>query len=78
MMGGFGFGGMWLGGLLMLVFWLFVLGGVVWLVLTLARSQSASQASAAGQTPLDLLRVRYARGEITKEQFDQMRRDVGA
>ena len=77
MMGGFGFGGMWLGGLLMLVFWLFVLGGIVWLVLTLARSQSASPTSAAGQTPLELLRVRYARGEITKEQFDQMRRDLG-
>jgi hypothetical protein len=33
---GYGLGGMWLGGLLMLVFWLFVLGGIVWLVLTLA------------------------------------------
>jgi len=78
MMGSFGLSGMWLGGLLMLVFWLFVLGGIVWLVLTLAKSQSASNTSAAGQTPLELLRVRYARGEITKEQFDQMRRDLGA
>jgi len=30
------------------------------------------------QTPLELLRERYARGEITREQYDQMRRDLEA
>jgi putative membrane protein len=25
---------------------------------------------------LDILKVRYARGELTREQFEQMRRDV--
>ncbi len=25
---------------------------------------------------LDILKKRYARGEITKEQFDEMRRDL--
>jgi putative membrane protein len=28
------------------------------------------------QTPLELLKERYARGEITREQYDQMRRDL--
>ena len=32
--------------------------------------------AASGETALDILKRRYARGEITKEQFDQMRRDV--
>jgi len=27
------------------------------------------------QTPLDLLKARYARGEINREEYDQMRRD---
>jgi putative membrane protein len=28
------------------------------------------------ETPLDILKRRYARGEITREQFEQMRRDI--
>jgi putative membrane protein len=78
MMGGFGFGGMLFGGLLMLVFWALVIGGVVWLIVTLARGgTSASTMPAAGQTPLDILKVRYAKGEITKEQFEEMKRALG-
>lgn len=30
------------------------------------------------ETALDILRRRYANGEISKEQFDQMKRDLGA
>ena len=29
-----------------------------------------------GQTPLELLKERYARGEIGREEYDQMRRDL--
>ena len=28
------------------------------------------------QTPLDLLKARYARGEISREEYDQMRRGL--
>lgn len=28
------------------------------------------------ETPLDILRRRYASGEITKEQFEQMKKDI--
>ncbi|MAG36414.1 MAG: hypothetical protein CL878_09240 [Dehalococcoidia bacterium] len=39
-----------------------------------ARSDPAS--SDASETPLEILRQRYARGEISKEQFDQMKYDL--
>ncbi len=29
-----------------------------------------------GQTPLEIVNARYARGEITHEEYDQIRRDL--
>ena len=79
MMGGFGLGGgMLFGGLLMIAFWVLIIGGAVWLVVTLARNNQGTLAvTGSGQTPLAILQARYAKGEITKEQYDQMRRDLG-
>ncbi len=31
----------------------------------------------AAETPLDIIKRRYASGEITKEQFDEMKRNLG-
>ena len=86
-----GFGmGMWgLGALVMILFWVLVIGGTAWLVMTLARgtpsgipanaSHALTMASTtrADSTPLDILKIRYAKGEITKEQFEAMRRELG-
>lgn len=30
----------------------------------------------SSQTPLEILKARYARGEITREEFDQTRQDL--
>ena len=43
---------------------------VLWWAL---RRQPASPPQA---TPLEVLRMRYARGEITQEQFEQIKRDL--
>ncbi|MER3458966.1 MAG: SHOCT domain-containing protein, partial [Chloroflexota bacterium] len=32
---------------------------------------------ASGQTPFDILKARYAKGEISKEQFEEMKRNLG-
>jgi len=77
MMGGFGFP--FIGGIVMILFWVLIIGGVVWFVQSLARSSGGSGIGApAGESPLDILRRRYAKGEITKEQFEEMRRDLGS
>ncbi len=80
MMGGFGLGGgMLFGGFLMLAFWALVIGGIAWLGVMFARnSQGTAATPGSGQTPLAILQARYAKGELTKEQFDQVRRDLGA
>ena len=59
---------------LMVVFWVCVVGGSAW-VLSLVITRKTD-----GQPPraLDVLETRYARGELTKDQYDAMRRDLAA
>ena len=66
-----GWGMMMGGGLLMLLFWILVIVSVVVLVRWVAGSSSGGDHRA-----LAILKERYAKGEITKEQFEQMKRDI--
>lgn len=79
MMGGFAGGpasGAWgwavgLGWLSMLAFWGALIVGVVLLVRWLGGSVGGGRGGS--ESALDILRRRYAAGEITKEQFEEMR-----
>ena len=65
MMNGYWFG---LGGLFMVLFWIFVIAGIVWLALTLSRSQT--RASDDGRSAaVRILEERLARGDIDAEEF---------
>ncbi len=78
MMGGWSWGMGLLGGLGMLLFWGLIIGLVIWLVVTLTRlSQSAGGRGAAADTALDILRRRLAAGEITPQEYDELRRKLG-
>jgi len=70
---GWGWGWIGLGILHMGLFWILVILGIVVLVKWL----SSSGASGRGSRALDILKERYAKGELTREQFDQMKRDLG-
>lgn len=85
--GGF-FGGMggWgiLGPIFNLVSTLGLIVGFVLLVIWAVRRLSADSAGAARQksqsestqTPLEILSARYARGEITRDEYQEMREDL--
>jgi putative membrane protein len=76
MMGGYGFP--LLGFLVNLALLGLLIGGVVWLVGALGRGARAPGAGGpSGETALDVLKRRYAQGEIDKKQFEQMKRDLG-
>ena len=80
MMGGnFGFGMMnGFGGVFMILLWIVIIGLGVWLVSNLV-SRTNSQPPAnlpPAESALDILKKRYARGEITREQFEEMRRTL--
>ncbi len=79
MMYGVGLGMIGLGGLMMVGFWLLVFVGIVGFVAILARgTRSTAVPAAANQMPADALNLRYASGEITKEQWDQARKSPDA
>ena len=80
MMGGFGDmmgGGLLGGGLFMLLFW----GGLILLIVLGAQAlfrQSGNSGSGggSGRSALDILKERYARGEIGQEEYQNMRRNL--
>jgi putative membrane protein len=76
---GYGPGWGWMigGWIMMLVFWALVIIGIVALVRFLSdRDRSGPGRPKEAETPLEILRRRYAAGELTKEQFDEMKRNV--
>jgi len=77
-MSSLGWGGWLMGGLMMLLFW----GGLILLIVlavrAFARSGNSSQIQTANGSvnALDILKNRYARGEISKEEFETIRHDL--
>lgn len=77
MMGGYGSYGI-VGGLFMLVFWVAVILAVIWVIKEIfsKKNKDNSYSGQRTKSATEILKERYARGEITKEQYEQMKRDI--
>jgi len=87
MMTGFGFGDFgtlgWIG---MILNWVITIGLIVGVVLLIAwlvkrieaNGQTARTGGTINSSPSDILQTRYARGEITREQYQQMLADLSS
>ncbi len=71
--GGWGNPSFWIGPLGMVLFWIAVIVAIVFAVRFFVRQggQSGKQDSA-----LEILKKRYAKGEISKEEYEEKRRDL--
>lgn len=80
MMSGYGnqfdFGFHFTGMIISLVTWTLIITTIILLVTWLVRDTNAL-ADASGRSLDEVLKTRYARGEMTREQFEQTRRDLG-
>ena len=56
------------------LFWGAIIALIVWVVVRLTVRGTAS--GGGKQNPLDIARERYARGEITREQYEQLKKDL--
>lgn len=73
MMGGYGWGGIM--PVMMIIFWGLVIWGVVVLVRGVA-SPGSRGASNQADSPLEILKRRYASGEITKEEYEEKKKEL--
>jgi len=62
-----GMGFWWIGGLI-------VLGLFIWLIVSVTKRPENPLSHK--ESPLDILKKRYARGEITKEEFEEMSKNL--
>lgn len=67
MMGWFG------GGIMMIAFWALVIALIVWIVREMRGKNSNS---ASSSNALEILKERYAKGEINKEEFETKKKDI--
>lgn len=59
----------------MWLIWIIIAGVIVYFVLD--RSKRAGRSNdPLGESPLEILKKRYARGEITKEEYDRLKSDI--
>ncbi len=66
----------WFGIIFMLIFWVMVFVGLVSLIKWLIQTASRDKSEASGGRVLDILKERYARGEIDKRKYKEMRKDL--
>jgi len=64
--------GMGLGMLIMLLIGAGIIALIVWVIIRVVRSANKS----SSETPLDIAKTRYARGEITKKEYEQIKKDL--
>ncbi len=71
---GYGLGFAPFGFLFMILWWGLIIAGIVALVKWIARSPGAE----GGKSPLDILKGRYAKGEIDKQEFETRKKDLSS
>lgn len=80
MWSGWGWGGMLIGIFVMLLFWGIIITLIFFVVRSLIRSGQSGgfreARSTERQTPVEILKERYARGEITRQEYQEMRHDL--
>ena len=69
-------GGMGIWMLFGIIFWIVLIAGIVLLVIWAIQRTVGGEPSRPAESALEILKKRYARGEISKEEFEEKKRDI--
>ena len=72
---GWGFGWPWF--IFMFIFWVAVFVALIFLIRWLIISSGQRGERHSEDSAIDILKKRYARGEINKEEFEEKKKDLG-
>jgi putative membrane protein len=69
-----GYGWMWL----IPVFWIVLVGLIIWAIVAAVRRSNESKGSDSSKadSALEMLKKRYAQGEISKEEYEEKKKDL--
>ncbi|MDP2750162.1 MAG: SHOCT domain-containing protein [Nanoarchaeota archaeon] len=61
-----------------MIIWISVIIGIIFLVFWLIRNNSIGNTSVVSknESPMEILKKRYAAGELTKKQFEEMKEEL--
>jgi putative membrane protein len=64
------------GGIFMLLFWGAIIALVVWGINKLREREGSGTGTTKKRDPLDIAKERYAKGEISHEEFEQIKKNL--
>jgi putative membrane protein len=70
--GHYGIRNLWYGGIIMWLIFLIIIGVIIYFIIN--RDKLVKREG--DETPLEILKKRYAKGEITKEEFEKLKKDI--
>ena len=68
-----GWGMGFVGGIVMILFWVLIIAGVMYLAKLVIKGSKGEEKP---ETALDILKKRYAKGEISREEFEEKKKDM--
>jgi putative membrane protein len=60
----------------MIIFWVVIVALVVWGIVALVRRGTSMSETPPKRDPLDIARKRYAKSEIRKEEFEEIKKNL--
>jgi putative membrane protein len=57
-----------------LIFWIIIIGMLIWFIYYFTSRENKNRTT---ESPLDILKKRYAKGEISKEEFEEKKIEIG-
>ena len=60
----------------MIILWVVIVGLIVWGVVALARRGTSTSDTTQKRDPLDIAKERYAKGEISKEELKEIKKNL--